>query len=99
MIDEVFADARKVCRDRDAMLPQLISGADAGKHQQLRRHQRARREYDVGVRQRRLLGTIRIAPCHTARTPALDDDPANPRLQFHGEPLVVLQRRKESVGR
>ena len=41
MILQVRADAGQLVRDGDAVLAQVIGGADAGEHQQLRRVDRA----------------------------------------------------------
>ena len=69
MIDEVLADAGKIDHDLDAMFRELLRRTDAGKHQELRRYQRAGRKDDVGIGVGRVFATIAVSPCHASGAP------------------------------
>ena len=76
MVDEVLADARQIGMAGDAVRLQLIGGADAGQHQKLRRHQRARGDDDLAPGKSRALGAVLVAVGDAFGNAVLDVDPA-----------------------
>ena len=92
MVDQVLADAGQV--DDGSAMPcaaQLLGRADAGQHQQLRRHQRAGGDDHLAVGEGPPLAPRGIAIGDADGAPVLDLDPAHRRVE--AERQVGIARR------
>src|SRR5688572_30044529 len=92
MIDQIFAHARKIDQTSDTMRLELIGRTDAGQHEKLRRHERARRKNDLANSQGALLSSPMVSIVNGHGPIALDFDPVDWRVELDGEIGIACKR-------
>ena len=90
-------DVREIRLHRHADLPQMLGGPDPGRHQDLRRADRARAQDHLSVRTHAAL-LIPAPVAHTGGTATLERDAGHLAVGQHGEVPAALGRLQVVVG-
>ena len=94
---EVLPHAGEVAHHRDPQRAEVLGGAHAGEHQELRRPDRPRAQDDLASRPCLALGAaLPVGDSH--RSAVLDEHPGRERVALDGEVLPVEGRTQVGVG-